>query len=166
MTTDDRHEAKRAAMAELQRMSKARGGKISPEELVEAARDPGSPLHDFFEWDDAEAAERYRLVQARTLLRMCRLEVTVHKRKMELPYYVRDPEADSDAQGYVETGRLPSQEELARDVLVSEFKRAATQLRRARQLAVFFQMELEVSDLIETIVGLQMRVEQTGAPLS
>lgn len=156
------HEAKKAAMAELQRMSKAAGGKITPEQLVEAARSEGSPLHRYFEWDDKEAADKYRLMQARTLIRSCKFNVTVNNRKVELPLYSRDPEADTGDQGYVETARIRGQEDLAREIIVTEFKRAATQLRKARHLAMYFQMTEEVDDLIEGIVGLQTRIEASA----
>lgn len=45
------------------------GGRIGPAVLLEDARDPTSPFHDYFEWDDDEAAERYRLAQASQLIR-------------------------------------------------------------------------------------------------
>ncbi len=46
-------------------------GRILPERVVEAARDESSPLHNQFEWNDSEAAQRYRIEQARSLLRVC-----------------------------------------------------------------------------------------------
>jgi hypothetical protein len=39
------------------------------EAVVDAARDPTSPLHSYFEWNDTVAAEQYRLHQARSLIR-------------------------------------------------------------------------------------------------
>lgn len=42
---------------------------ISPEEVLEKARKKKSELHKCFEWDDSIAAEKYRLNQARMLLR-------------------------------------------------------------------------------------------------
>jgi hypothetical protein len=44
-------------------------GVITPEQVVEDAQNPKSPLHDEFEWDDTEAAYKYRLDQARYLFR-------------------------------------------------------------------------------------------------
>jgi len=41
---------------------------VRPEDLLERAREENSPLHKFFEWDDAAAAEKYRLEQARKLI--------------------------------------------------------------------------------------------------
>lgn len=38
-------------------------------ELVGDARNPVSPLHQLFNWDDADAAERWRVQEARNLLR-------------------------------------------------------------------------------------------------
>ena len=39
-------------------------------DVVSAARKKTSPLHDWFQWDDGEAAHQYRLIQARNLLRV------------------------------------------------------------------------------------------------
>lgn len=44
-------------------------GRLRPEAVVEAAREPDSVLHGYFEWNDAEAARKYRLHQADHLIR-------------------------------------------------------------------------------------------------
>lgn len=49
-------------------------GDCTPQALVEVARDPASHLHKYFEWDDAKAAEQYRLTQARYYLRSINIE--------------------------------------------------------------------------------------------
>jgi hypothetical protein len=41
----------------------------TPSQLVAAARPKRSAIHDYFEWDDAVAANGYRLVQAEKLMR-------------------------------------------------------------------------------------------------
>lgn len=43
-------------------------GKITPQEVLEKARDENSELHKCFEWDDNIAAEKYRLQQARAII--------------------------------------------------------------------------------------------------
>lgn len=50
-----------AALAELP--------ELTPPAVVEAARDETSPLHSCFTWDDGEAAEAYRRMEARVLIR-------------------------------------------------------------------------------------------------
>lgn len=42
---------------------------VTAKELLDASRDPESPLHSCFEWDDTIAAEKYRVTQARYMLR-------------------------------------------------------------------------------------------------
>lgn len=42
---------------------------LIPEILVEDAKRKDSPLHDWFEWDDKRAANRYRIEQGEKLLR-------------------------------------------------------------------------------------------------
>jgi hypothetical protein len=44
-------------------------GVLTADIVLEDAQDDDSPLHDGFEWDNTVAAERYRLEQARYLLR-------------------------------------------------------------------------------------------------
>lgn len=46
----------------------ARHGALRPGYLVDEARPAASPLHPLFEWDDADAAEKYRLWQARKVI--------------------------------------------------------------------------------------------------
>lgn len=43
---------------------------LKADAVVARARDETSALHSFFEWDDSEAAEKYRLSQASGLIRM------------------------------------------------------------------------------------------------
>lgn len=44
-------------------------GRVHPGDLVEDARPEDAPLHPCFEWDDSVAAEKWRLDQARAVLR-------------------------------------------------------------------------------------------------
>lgn len=53
----------------LDAIEQERGGRITPKAVVETAKDEANPLHPFFEWDDAKAAEAYRLDQARVIIR-------------------------------------------------------------------------------------------------
>ena len=51
-------------------------GKLLPTTVLDYARDPASPLHKYFEWDDTEAAEQYRIDQARQLIRSVSITVS------------------------------------------------------------------------------------------
>jgi hypothetical protein len=60
--------APQVAGVELERLQQEHGGRITPVDVVEAARPVGTPLHPVFEWDDARAGELYRVDQARHVI--------------------------------------------------------------------------------------------------
>jgi hypothetical protein len=47
---------------------KDKNGYVSRERVIEDARNPTSPLHRHFTWDDTKAADKWRLIQARKLI--------------------------------------------------------------------------------------------------
>ena len=55
---------------------------ISPEEVLEKAKDENSELHKCFEWDDTVAANKYRLQQARQIIQFI---VKVPQKENEQP---------------------------------------------------------------------------------
>lgn len=86
--------------SELQRIRKETGENLKPRAVVESAKDPDSPLHDAFEWDDTKAAQEWRVTQARRLLRS--IHVVVERgeedRSVRAFFRVEDPSGDT---GYV-----------------------------------------------------------------
>lgn len=78
-------------IAELKALEDKRG-RLTPAQVVEAARATSSALHDCFEWDDSVAAEQYRIDQAREIIRRVKIIVTVEEKPFRVAKYVRDPE--------------------------------------------------------------------------
>jgi hypothetical protein len=60
----------RIVTRELTKIEKAHGGHLEAKDVLEAAKSKKSPLHQYFEWDDAKAGEAHRLYQARLLIAM------------------------------------------------------------------------------------------------
>jgi hypothetical protein len=58
-------------LRELKALAANNNGVLTPDAVVARASNPKSALHDAFEWDDTEAARKYRLEQARQLIRVC-----------------------------------------------------------------------------------------------
>lgn len=56
------------AYAELMRI-REESGELTPEAVVEASKDKDSVLHNIFEWDDEKAAIKWRIEQARILIK-------------------------------------------------------------------------------------------------
>lgn len=68
---------------------------LTPETVVDAARNPRSPLHDQFEWDDGAAGEAYRLQQARALIKRVRVDVVrADQTVIKAPVFVRSPDGE------------------------------------------------------------------------
>ena len=147
----------------LRELAAANGGRLTPEMVVNDARDESSPLHAHFTWDvDQAAAERW-LDQARTLIRSVEVTFRTETTVVRAPYFVRDPEAGAKEQGYIAVKALRTEADLAREALVDEFSRVAGMLRRARNLAKALQMDAEVSALVDGIVDLRNRVAGSEA---
>jgi hypothetical protein len=56
---------------------RAASGALTPDAVVDAARDPSHALHDYFNWDDVEAADAWRRHQARHLI--ARVKILIPK---------------------------------------------------------------------------------------
>ena len=63
---------------ELLAIRDANGGVLTPEVVVDTARDPEHPLHSRFEWDDSVAAEKYRREQAHQLIQKAKISYQPH----------------------------------------------------------------------------------------
>lgn len=71
---------------QFEQLSKSEDG-LTPQSVLDANRAEGTPLHDSFEWDDTEAAEKYRLNQAGHFIRC--ITVSVQREEQEKPEAVR-----------------------------------------------------------------------------
>ena len=77
-------------------------GTVTPSAVLDAARNPQSALHNLFNWDDVEAAESYRMLQATALIRSYRVYVSRQtsapmsvKVAIARPSYERNPNDDA-----------------------------------------------------------------------
>jgi hypothetical protein len=136
----------------------AAGGKISPPDVVDAARNQNHPLHHRFIWDDAEAAEVQRLATARTLIREVEVRIVVRNQTIAVPYFVRDPDLTAREAGYVSIRTLAKDPDAVHEALVGEFQRVASALTRARGLAIAFGLEKDVDRLLSEVGVLKSQV--------
>lgn len=143
----------------LAKIADENGGLLTPDAVVAEAASKSSVLHDLFEWDGKKAAHAWRLDQARTLIRSVRVVITNHKTTVSTVAYIRDPDVEGDEQGYCATASLVGDTERARAALVNEFSRAAAALRRARELAVAFDMAGEVEAVTASVEIMRTRIE-------
>lgn len=106
-----------SAVDELLRLYN-RDGKLTAEQVVSEATDPSSPLHGAFEWDDSMAAHRFRLDQARDLIRRVEARLTVEEGRTTKVRAI----VNIDGIGYVPTVDALEQPDL-RDRLFAQMRR-------------------------------------------
>lgn len=118
------------AVAALDKLVDTFGGIISPRDVVDAAKNEASPLHPFFEWDDSVAAEKYRLGEARNLLRI-RIEYQSlpNNSTITIPLYSSAwPLRGEGKRSYQKTITLLSEEDYTDRLALDCLKRALSQL--------------------------------------
>lgn len=135
-------------------------GYITPEIIVADAQDPDSPLHGEFCWDKTEAAHKYWLHQARKIISSVQITIITESKTVSTVAYTRDPTRPGNEQGYISVEKARNDEEISREILIDEFKRAGAALQRAQRLAIAFNMENEVDAMARKVNKLRKNVEE------
>lgn len=126
---------------------RADNGRLTPAAVVAAATAENHPLHDRFEWDDKVAGHRYRLSQARDLIRVVRETYTDSSGD---PEHVRFFHAIPDAQGmaYQPLDEVTGSE-VASQVLLRSMEREWRALRKRYERFAEFR-ELVLGDMTKS----------------
>jgi hypothetical protein len=129
-------------------------GELTPKDILDDARHDNSPLHSFFEWNDGEAAEQYRLQQARGLIRsVVAIYVREDKPAVRQKAYVHV--AERSAPHYREASHAMSQTKTRQLVL----QRAWSELRAWKQR---YKDLTEFADLIAVIDDVEKHLPKAN----
>lgn len=145
---------------------------LTPQSVLKDARNIRSPLHEFFVWDDATAAEKYRLDQAAHLIRSVsvifedadaaperQISLGVAPEPAAVPRAVRAFLSIVDSEGessYVSTREAMADEEMRRQVLArahAELNSVARKWRELRELGEVFGALDRVGELLQSSEG-------------
>lgn len=129
-------------------------GRLRPEAVVEEAEEPGSVLHGYFEWDDTEAARKYRLHQADYLIRA----VVVCPEEGERPFepvraFVCIEESSGVSRAFTHVCEAMRDETLRRQVLERARAELAAWRRRYAHLAEFAALFEAIDALVSAAAG-------------
>ena len=124
-------------------------GVLTTAVVIEAARPPSSPIHSEFDWDNSVAADKWRIEQARRLLRVVVRYESPEQRRVEARVFVSlTPDRETGA-GYRVTKTVLADPDLRRQLLADA--------RAAMQLFIQKYRELEeltaVFDAMQEFVG-------------
>lgn len=128
-----------AYLVGLMKDLEAQHGVVDAAMIVEDARNPESPLHGVFEWDDTEAARKYRVHQARMMISQVR--VNVEHREAPAFYNVTTTIGNAAVRGYVSAETVVNDEEIYQAVLG----------KAARELRYFQQKYKTIKELRDVI---------------
>ena len=131
---------KETAVSVLRRLAAENGGVLEPSQVVDAARAEGSPLHTSFTWDDGEAAEKWRVHQARNLIRVMVEYIDVGKSEPTKVFVALRSES-KDGGGYRRTVDVMSDAEMRAQLLAQALEDAKLfklKYKRLTELAEVF----------------------------
>ncbi len=110
-----------------------RRGELTPQLVVDESRPDNAPLHDRFEWDDSVAGEKYRCVQASSMIRAVRIEFpnknTGESQYLRAFFSKRESNVDQDGAGYVPVDEIV-QDDIALKILLANFQRDLAEIKR------------------------------------
>lgn len=139
---------------ELEALAEANDGILRPEVVVEFAQNPNTALHNRFEWDDTEAAKKYRLWQARELIRVTVI-VLPNENQDEYRVFVSLKSDRYSGGGYRALVDVMSDDQMRKQLLgqaYNDFKLWQKKYNQLKELAPVFDkmteiMTLEVSEV-------------------
>lgn len=125
-------------------------GELTPGDVVSDAKNHNSPLHSFFEWSDTEAAQQFRLQQARGLIRaVVAVVVSAGTPAQRVQAFVHIPE--SGAPHYRATDHAMSQERTRDMVLRQAFREFRAWQKRYEHLEELADLFKAGSQVLERI---------------
>ena len=132
---------------ELEKMAD-RIGHLTPEAVVKRARNPESALHAMLTWDDGEAADQYRLLQARSLIRrvVVRVEQPAENELVKIRAFVNVERGSTE---YVPLALVRSDENAAAAII----HHLLADLRSVQQRLMRYADYLDASDELRNSIG-------------
>lgn len=127
------------------------GDGISPESVVDSARPKDSPIHKAFTWNNAEAANQFRLWQARHLIGS--LEVRIESPLAGEPINVRaylNASVEDSEQVYYSLGTIKGDPELRAQVLEQVRRDIASARSKLNALESVFTELLPLVEALDT----------------
>ena len=117
-------------------------GKKTAKDLVDASRPEDAPLHSMFEWNDTVAAEKYREVQSREIIRHIIEVPETDEEKETYPVVRAFFKIDETSKDYEPTYVIMSDEEKRRrllEVAKGELKQFKVKYSSLKELATVFE---------------------------
>lgn len=140
----------------LTHIAATNGGVLTPDDVVEAARDPASPLHERFEWDDSKAAHAHRIYQARKVIASVRVIVRESERVMVVPQFVSTSTFGQSRYEHIDAVR--ENKDASMRVLDDEISRAISCIARAVNVAEHIGYKEALQEILDRMQSLRTQL--------
>lgn len=134
-------------------------GRLTPDDAIEEAKDPKSPLHTEFTWDLNEAAKITWRAQARALISQFHITITVHRTEYSIQEFVEAPGKAEREQGYVAFTKLRNKKELAREFIDRELAIASSYVEKTRDYARALGLEKRIERVVKDLSALRVAAQ-------
>lgn len=105
---------------ELEKLELKYNGKLKPSDIVREASRTTSPLHNWFDWNDDSASEKWRLHQARNLINRVKVTILFEGQQKEYKKYLNvtiEDDSNHKERVYVTTEQILSDNDLKVQIL-------------------------------------------------
>lgn len=117
-------------------------GSVTKERFLDVSRPINSPTHDLFEWEDAKAAELYRLDTSKRIIGCLRV------------YYINENEKECQVKAFVNVSELSetAKYESIEVVLSEEDKRSVYLTRIKQELDNYIRRNSHIEELADILI--------------
>jgi len=151
--------------AVVERIQAEKGRYPGPQDIVEAARQQGSPIKAALQWDDAKAAESYRVDQARKLLNSLQVVVVRLATGQEVAskalFRVKAPEGGPG--GYAPRGEIVGDRELRAQVVAGARRELEAFVRKYSDVLALGPFIPRLQDVIDGMLDEIHQLEADAA---
>lgn len=132
-------------------------GLLTPKAVVALAQAEDHPLHDFFEWDDTEAARKYRVIEAQRYIKNLEVVIETGSGPVQVKSFVsifRQPEVEGEKpkendRKYISVSSVRD-DPVTREHVKQDLLKA---LRAWRDRVFKLQMQDDFAELMERLNG-------------
>jgi len=147
---------KAVVVAELEKL-RDKSGRLTAEQVYQAAKNKRHPLHKEFIWDDKKAAYLQRIERANELIRYATQIVITRNIKIDVPCYVRDPSKAGNEAGMISLTSADLDKQQSEKIMLAELDRCEYAIVRARGVVGFLDkshpgLSIKLEEMLAAII--------------
>lgn len=133
-------------------------GRLTPDEVIQEAKNAESPLHSCFTWDEHDGYLANLKTEARILISSFEVKLIVKNTVYRVQEFVEDPRKPEREQGYISISQIKDSKQLAREFMDRELGIASTYVAKTKEYSEVLGLRQRVEDLTEELGDIRNEV--------